>query len=63
MQRRSFLRLAPVLGILVLAAWPLPGAAQAAEIRVVSSGGFAAAFRALAPAFEHATGHTLVTGW
>lgn len=63
MQRRSFLCLAPVLGILVLAAWPLPGAAQAAEIRVVSSGGFAAAFRALAPAFEHATGHTLVMGW
>jgi molybdate transport system substrate-binding protein len=58
MQRRSFLRLG-----LALAALALPGAAQAAEIRVVSSGGFAAAFRTLAPAFERATGHTLVTGW
>ena len=38
-------------------------AVQAAEIRVVSSGGFAAAYRALAPEFERRTGHTLVTGW
>ena len=59
MRRRSFLHGA----VLVLAAWSLAGAAQAAEIRAVSSGGFAAAFRALAPAFERATGHTLVTGW
>jgi molybdate transport system substrate-binding protein len=59
MQRRPFLRRAA----LVLAALALSGAARADEIRVVSSGGFAAAFRALAPAFEHATGHTLVTGW
>ena len=59
MQRRSFLHHA----VLALAASALAGAAQAAEIRVVSSGGFAAAYRALAPAFERATGHTLVTGW
>jgi molybdate transport system substrate-binding protein len=45
-------------GILLLA-----GAVQAAEIRVVSSGGFAAGYRALAPEFEHATGNTLVTEW
>ena len=45
-------------GILFLA-----GAVHAAEIRVVSSGGFAAAYRALAPGFEHATGDTLVTEW
>ncbi len=59
MQRRRFLRHA----VLVLAGFALAGGAEAAEIRVVSSGGFAAAFRALAPAFERATGHTLVTGW
>ena len=59
MQRRSFLCRA----VLVLAVLALPDGAQAAEIRVVSSGGFAAAFRALAPAFERVTGHTLVTGW
>jgi molybdate transport system substrate-binding protein len=41
----------------------LASGAAAAEIRVVSSGGFAAAYRELAPTFEHATGHTLVTDW
>ena len=50
-------------GFALVAALALAGAAEAAEIRVVSSGGFAAAFRTLAPAFERATGHTLVTGW
>lgn len=49
--------------VMVAAALTLAGAAQAAEIRVVSSGGFAAAYRALAPEFERQTGHTLVTGW
>lgn len=38
-------------------------AAHAAELHVVSSGGFAAAYKALAPGFEHKTGDTLVTGW
>ncbi|MFL5256325.1 MAG: substrate-binding domain-containing protein [Rhodopila sp.] len=37
--------------------------AQAAELHVVSSGGFAAAYRSLAPAFERKTGDTLVTEW
>lgn len=37
--------------------------AGAEEIRVVSSGGFAAAYRTLAPAFETATGNTVTTGW
>ena len=34
-----------------------------ADIHVVSSGGFAAAYRALAPQFEQATGNHLITGW
>ena len=38
-------------------------AAQAAELHVVSSGGFAAAYKALAPAFEKKTGNTLIVGW
>ncbi|GJD53745.1 Aconitate isomerase [Methylobacterium crusticola] len=46
-----------------LAAALLAAAAEAAEVRVVSSGGFAAAYRALAPAFERDTGHTLVAEW
>lgn len=37
--------------------------AHADEIHVASSGGFAAAYRALAPGFEARTGHTLVTVW
>lgn len=61
------MRLQPILirvaalglaGILLLA-----GAVQAAEVRVVSSGGFAAAYRMLAPEFERQTGHTLATDW
>jgi|GEM_PF-157328 len=39
------------------------GTAGAALVNVVSSGGFAAAYRVLAPEFERTTGHTLVTGW
>ena len=49
------------LGLLV--ALLSAGTAWAEEIRVVSSGGFAAAYKVLAPAFERATGHTLITGW
>lgn len=37
--------------------------ARAAEIQVVSSGGFAAAYKALAPVFEQQTGDTLTIGW
>ncbi|MBV8166784.1 MAG: substrate-binding domain-containing protein [Alphaproteobacteria bacterium] len=38
-------------------------AARAAELSVVSSGGFAAALKALAPAYEHDSGNRLVLGW
>lgn len=36
---------------------------EAADIQVVSSGGFAAAYKALAPGFEQMTGHKLIAGW
>ncbi|NEX62892.1 substrate-binding domain-containing protein [Noviherbaspirillum galbum] len=39
------------------------GQAFAAELRVVSSGGLAEAYRRLAPEFERRTGHTLIAGW
>ena len=39
------------------------GFAMAATINVVSSGGFAAAYKVLAPEFERQSGNTLVTGW
>lgn len=58
--RRSLTRLALFLAANLMLAGP---AVRADEVRVVSSGGFAAAYKALAPAFERATGHTLVSGW
>lgn len=38
-------------------------AAQAAQIKVLASGGFRAAYLALAPGFESASGHTLESTW
>lgn len=38
-------------------------AASADEVKVMISGGFASAYRALGPQFEEATGNTLVTVW
>ncbi len=50
--------------LLFLITTPLMGSiALADEIHVASSGGFAAAYRALAPGFEMRTGHKLVTVW
>ena len=37
--------------------------AQPAEVHVVSSGGFAAAYKVLLPGFEHATGDRVTTAW
>ncbi len=59
MKRRPFVFRAAALAVALLAA----GAARAAEVHVVSSGGFAAAYRALAPEFERETGNTLIVGW
>jgi molybdate transport system substrate-binding protein len=53
--------------VLLFAALLLPclgaATARAEDILVVSSGGFAAAYKELAPAFEKATGNTLVAEW
>ena len=60
MSRPSFSRALTLglAGFLFVAA-----SAEADELRVVSSGGFAAAYRALAPEFEHESGVTLVSQW
>ena len=39
----------------------LAGSASAAEVRVMISGGLTAAYKALVPEFERATGHTVLT--
>ena len=50
--------------LVVAAAAPLlMSAALADNLQVASSGGFAAALRALAPGFEQRTGHTLTLVW
>jgi len=49
-----------VCGTVLLA---LASLASAAEISVVSSGGFAAAYKALCPEFEKSTGDTLKSAW
>src|SRR5258706_16203084 len=51
-------RTAALVGATML--W-LAGTAAADEIRVMTSGGFTAALIELTPAFERATGHTVVT--
>ena len=48
-----------LLGALVLASQ----VASAAQIQVVSSGGFAAALRLLGPGYERSSGNTLVVAW
>jgi molybdate transport system substrate-binding protein len=62
MVRRRF---AAVLGALAWLALAGGGGAvaSAAEIRVMSSGGFTAAYRTLIDAFEKETGHTLVSSY
>jgi molybdate transport system substrate-binding protein len=39
------------------------GAAGASEVRVMISGGLTAAYKALVPEFEHATGNTVITAY
>ena len=45
------------------AALLLHGAAHAAEIKVMISGGLTAAYKELVPQFEKASGHTVVTSY
>lgn len=54
MKMRSFI-------VVVASAMLLSGISGAAEIRVMVSGGFAAAYDELVPEFERATGHTVIT--
>lgn len=61
--RRRFLGalLGAALGLGLTFGGALPSTAQAAEIRVVTSGGFSAAYDQLVPLYEQATGHKVTT--
>ncbi|MDY7579760.1 substrate-binding domain-containing protein [Herbaspirillum sp. RTI4] len=61
MNQRS--RLSTLFSLVVFAFSLVTGSAWADEVRVMNSGGFAAAYTALAPKFEAATGHHLVIIW
>jgi molybdate transport system substrate-binding protein len=47
----------------LVTALALSGAAHAAEVRVMISGGLTAAYKALVPEFERATGHKVLTAY
>jgi molybdate transport system substrate-binding protein len=59
----SVLSISIRVGLSIAGILLVTGAVQAAVVTVVSSGGFAVAYRALAPEFERTTGNTLVTSW
>ncbi len=61
MKSRSVILRALALGI--AAALLLAGAANAAEVRVMISGGLTAAYKALVPEFEKATGNKVITAY
>ena len=65
MSLRPILRRAACLGFAasVLLAGVVLGQADAAEIHVVSSGGFAEAYKALVPEWERRTGNRVVSEW
>ena len=58
MKPRSLVRFLSVLGVVALT---ITGPASAADVRVMISAGFYNAYSELAPAFERASGHRLVT--
>src|SRR5215218_10240350 len=58
MKPKLLVRFLSIIGVLALA---ISGAASAADVRVLISAGFYGAYSDLAPAFERATGHRLVT--
>lgn len=53
--------LGTALGVALALLGAAPSSASAAEIRVVTSGGFSAAYDQLIPLYEQATGHKVVT--
>ncbi|AOG21932.1 substrate-binding domain-containing protein [Acidovorax sp. RAC01] len=61
--RRKMLNalLGTALGVALALLGAAPSSASAAEIRVVTSGGFSAAYDQLIPLYEQATGHKVVT--
>ncbi len=61
MQRKMHFARCLTSAMLVIALFS--GGARAEQINVMNSGGFSAAYKALAPGFEQASGDTLNTAW
>jgi molybdate transport system substrate-binding protein len=59
----AFVRLARIAVTLTVCLVGRAGAADAQELRVMTSGAFTAAYLELVPEFERATGHTVVTSF
>lgn len=57
------MRCKPTIALALVTTLLLTPAASAAEIRVMISGGLTAAYKALVPEFEKATGHTVLTAY
>ncbi len=55
--------IARIMIVAVVITLLMAGQICAADIRVMNSGGFSAAYRALTPQFERLSGHHLVTSW
>ena len=53
----------PWIALVLTASLFVSWASGAAELHVISSGGFAAALKVLAPAYEAKTRNKLVLGW
>ncbi|MBA5638589.1 substrate-binding domain-containing protein [Duganella sp. LX20W] len=53
----------PAKALAACAALAMAAAAHAADLRVVSSGGFAQAYKDLSPAYERSSGHHLLSEW
>src|SRR4029079_5226551 len=51
------------LALAILSVFPLTVTAGAAEVRGMISGGLTAAYKALGPEFERATGHKVLTAY
>lgn len=61
--KRDFMKLNLIKSAFIAATFLVAATSSAVDIQVVSSGGFAEAYKELAPEFEKQTGNKLISGW